>query len=109
MSFFSTKGLEEKISNQREQLNTDLKKESRMKEAGMIELVEEDSCDLMEIVKSRNIKEVPPYLRLYWEQQMKQLSKQSSSSYRWQPRYLIRIVDIVMNFYVMPIKMHSTI
>ena len=75
----------------------------------MIELVEEDSCDLMEIVKSSNIKEVPLYLRLYWEQQMKQLSKQSSSGYRWQPRYLLRIVDIVMNFYVMPIKMHSTI
>ncbi len=43
----------------------------------MIELVDEDSCDLIEIVKSSNIK---------GEQQMEQLSKQSSNGYRWDPR-----------------------
>ena len=52
----------------------------------MIELVDEDSCDLIEIVKSSNIKDVPPNLRLLWEQQMEQLSKQSSNGYRWDPR-----------------------
>ena len=101
MHFFSNKGLEKKISNQRKQLNSDTKKESRMKETEMIELVEEDSCDLMEIVKSSNIKDIPPNLRLLWEQQMKQLSKQSSNGYRWDPRYLIKFVDIAVNFYCM--------
>lgn len=52
----------------------------------MIELVDEDNCDLMEIVKSSNIKNVPPNLKLLWEQQKKQLSKQSSNGYRQDPR-----------------------
>ena len=73
-----------------------MKKESRVRETEMIELVDEDSCDLMEIVKSSNIKDVPPNLRLLWEQQMKQLSKQSSNGYRWDPRCQISPVDIVL-------------
>ena len=40
LRFFSNKGLEKKISNQRKQLNSYTKKESRMKETEMIELVQ---------------------------------------------------------------------
>ena len=86
LRFFNNEGLEKKIFIKRKQLNSDMKKESRMKETEMIELVDEDSCDLIEIVKSSNIKDVPPNLRLLWEQQMEQLSKQSSNGYRWDPR-----------------------
>ena len=96
LRFLDNVGLEKKISIQRKKQNSDMKKESRVRETEMIELVDEDSCDLMEIVKSSNIKDVPPNLRLLWEQQMKQLSKQSSNGYRWDPRCQISPVDIVL-------------
>ena len=56
MRFLDNMGLEYKISMQRKELNKEMKKESRMKGTEMIKLVDEDYCDLMEIVNSSNIK-----------------------------------------------------
>ena len=70
---------------QRQILKSDSKTESRNK-TEMIDLVDEDNSDLLEIVKSTDIADVPPNLKLLWEQQMKQLSMKSSSGYRWDPR-----------------------
>ena len=89
MHFLSNMGLERKILFQRKQVKNEQKKELRLKETEMIELVEEDSCDLLEIMKLSNIKDVPPNLKLFWEQQVEQLSKQSPNGYRWNPRCLI--------------------
>ena len=62
-------GLENKIAVQRKELRSDVKRAACVKpgEVEMIELVEEDSLDLMEIVKSSNITKVPPDLQLLWD------------------------------------------
>ena len=71
---------------ERQVLRSDSKRESRS-ETELIELVDEDKLDLMDIVKSTDIADVPSNLVLLWEQQMKQLSMKSSNGYRWDPRW----------------------
>ena len=58
-----------KIAVQKKQLRSGVKGVAHVKlgETEMIELVEEDSLDLMEIVKSSNITKVPPNLQLLWD------------------------------------------
>ena len=85
LRYLDQEGLERKIKMQRQILKGDSKTESRNK-TEMIDLVDEDNSDLLEIVKSTDIADVPPNLKLLWEQQMKQLSMKSSSGYRWDPR-----------------------
>ena len=79
LRFMHQEGLERKIKVQRKIPRSDSKRE-------LIELVDEDNLDLMEIVKSTNIADVPSNLVLLWEEQMKQLSMKSSNGYRWDPR-----------------------
>ena len=85
---------------QQKERKSELKKEARTTGTAdeMIELVDEDTTDLMEIVKSTKI-EVPPNLTLLWEQQMTQLSKKSSKGYRWNPRLHNTYMYIVL-FYI---------
>ncbi len=88
---------------QRQILKSDSKRESRNKielvdETTLIDLVDEDNSDLMEIVKSTDIADVPPNLKLLWEQQMKQLSMKSSSGYRWDPRCCVLLS--ILGFHV---------
>ena len=64
----------------------------------MIKLVDEDTTDLMEIVKSTKI-EVPPNLTLLWEQQMTQLSKKSLKGYRWNPRFLYTTLTCISYYF----------
>ena len=66
LRFMGNIGLENKIAVQKKQLRSGVKRVARVKpgETEMIELVEEDSLDLMEIVKSSNITKVPPNLQL---------------------------------------------
>ena len=85
LRYLDQEGLERKIKMQRQVLKSDSKRESRNR-TEMIELVDEDNSDLLEIVKSTDIADVPPNLKLLWEQQMKLLSMKSSSGYRWDPR-----------------------
>jgi hypothetical protein len=85
LRFLDQEDLERKIKMQQQILKNDLKRESR-NETELIELIEEDNSDLMEIVESTNIVDVPPNLKLLWEQQKKQLSMKSSNGYRWDPR-----------------------
>ena len=86
LRFLNKEGLEGKIKMQRKNLKSDSKRESRSN-TELITLVDEDSSDLMEIVKSTDIADVPANLIVLWEQQMKQLSMKSPSGYRWDPRY----------------------
>ncbi len=108
LRFLDQEGLERKIKMQRQILKSDSKRESRNKielvdETTLIDLVDEDNSDLMEIVKSTDIADVPPpNLKLLWEQQMKQLSMKSSSGYRWDPRccVLLSILGFHVTSYV---------
>lgn len=86
LRFLDQKGLQKKIAEQKKQLKSGLKRETRIKEAELIELIDEDSQDLMEIVQSTKINDIPPNLKTLWEQQMKQLSMKSPTGYRWDPR-----------------------
>lgn len=85
LRFLNKEGPERKIKMQRKILKSDSKRESRSN-TELIDLVDEDGSDLMEIVKSTDIADIPANLKVLWEQQMKQLSMKSPSGYRWDPR-----------------------
>ncbi|XP_028418403.1 uncharacterized protein LOC114543743 [Dendronephthya gigantea] len=94
LRFLDEKGLLKKVAEQNKQLKSSLKRETRIKEAELIELVDEDNQDLMEIVRSTKINDIPPNLKTLWEQQMKQLSMKSPTGYRWDPRIIRFVLDI---------------
>ena len=99
--YLHEEGLQRKIYIQQKERKSELRKEARTTGTAdeMIELVDEDTTDLMEIVKSTKI-EVPPNLTLLWEQQMTQLSKKSPKGYRWNPRFLYTTLTFISYYFI---------
>ena len=48
----------------------------------------ETADEMIELMKSTKINDIPPKLALLWERQMTQISNKSSKGYRWNPRFL---------------------
>ena len=101
LRFLYQEGLEEKITMQRKRI--ECTRESRIKESETIEPLDEDHLDLMEITTSSNIS-VPTNLKLLWERQMKQLSRKSSSGYRWDARFFHGFLFRILWFVPMQIE-----
>ena len=104
-------GLEEKITTQRKSLANDVKRDARAKVDDMIEFVEEDHVDLQQIVENTDSALIPPGMKLFWEQQMKQLSAKSSKGFRWNPRfaYLNTYLTLRGNFSILVIPISRII
>ena len=52
-----------------------------------LQFVAKDHANLVEIVHATNTKDMTPAAKLWWENQIKQLSSKSANGHRWDPRY----------------------
>ena len=65
----------------------EMKELQRPEQLDFIEFVDEDNADLVKIVNTIDIKDMPPNVKLLWDFQIKQLSAKSANGHRWDPRY----------------------